>query len=238
MGGISGVGGGDSYNNIYGNIASGNRIQRAADDAAGMSVAEKQESQVRGMNMQQRNSQSQQDAVNVADGARSGVSGYLQAINELSVQSMNGLYSDSDRRVIQNQIDAYMSGIGDTYHQARYNETSVLGDGRTSIRSLGMENFNVTGGNANLDAVSGALENVSAARAADGARYNGLASDISNLATTAENTEASISRIKDEDIGEASTRLKTKQVTDQYQNQMQRKEMDDQANFMNKMFGG
>lgn len=235
MSGISGISGSNSYNDIYGNIASGNRIQRAADDAAGMEIASRQETQLRTSQQQQRNSMSRQDALNVADGGRSGISGYLQDINSLAVQSLNGLYSDSDRRAIQNQINAYAMGINDAVSQARYNETSVLNG--TSARSLGVENFNVMDGNANLDTISSALNSSSAARAAEGAQYNGLASDISNLGVTAENTAASISRISDEDIAEASTNLKREQTLDQYQNQMQRKEMEDEADLMNKMLG-
>ena len=237
MSGISGIGGGNSYNSMYGKIASGNRIQRASDDAAGMAIASKQEAQLRAQKMQQRNAMSQQDAINIADGARSGISDYLQDINSLAVQSMNGLYSDSDRQAIQNQINAYASGINDTVNQAKYNETYVLADGSTSARALGVENFNVMDGNANLDTIDSAIQSVSGARASDGARYNGLESSISNLASTAENTEASISRISDQDIAEGATRLKSDQVLEQAQVQMQRRQMDDQANLVNKMFG-
>ena len=236
MSGISGISGSSSYNNIYGKIASGNRIQSAKDDPAGLAIASKQEAQLRAQNMQRRNAAMQQDAINVADGGRSGISDYLQDISELSVQAMNGLYSDSDRQTIQNQINQYASGITDTVRQTKYNESYVLNDGSTSLRSLGMENFNVTSGDADLDAVGGALQSVNAQRSSDGAQSNGLAASISNLASAAENTEASLSRITDLEIGSAVSEQKRQQALDQYAISMQRRQLDDQASLMNRMF--
>ncbi len=234
MSGISGIGG---YNNsdIYGKIASGNRIQRAADDAAGMAIASKMEAQQRGAAMQQRNAASQQDAINIADGARAGISDYAQEINALSIQSMNGLYSDSDRQAIQNQINQYAMGINDTAAQARYNETSVL-DG-TSARSLGLENFNVTNGNADLSAVDSALSSVSASRARDGALSNGYSATISNLGTAGVNTAAGESRITDQDIAEGVAEQKKEQTLEQANVNMQKRQMENEKNLMNQMFG-
>ncbi|MBR1634794.1 MAG: hypothetical protein IJ682_07010 [Lachnospiraceae bacterium] len=235
MAGISGIGGYNSYNsNIYGKIASGNRIQSAKDDPAGQAIASKQEAQLRAQKMQQRNAAMQQDAINIADGARAGINDYLQDINALSVQAMNGLYSDSDRQAIQNQINQYATGIDDTVSQAKYNENSVLGG--TSARSLGMQNFDVTSGEANLDAVDAAINSVNGSRAQDGAVSNGLDHSISNLGTAAVNTEASLSRITDQDIGEGVTQQKREEALNQYSMAMQRRQMDDQQSLMNRMF--
>ncbi len=235
MSGISGIGSG--YSDLYSKIASGNRIQRAKDDPAGQAIASKMEAQQRTQAMQQRNAAMQQDAINVADGARANMSAYVQDINELSVQAMNGLYSDSDRQAIQNQINQYKMGISEAANQARYNETNVAGDGVSALRSTGLENFDVTSGSANLDAVSGALDSISSARSADGATANGLEASISNLANARENTMAGLSRIADMDIAEGASELKKQQTLDQASVSMQKQQMENEANFMSRMFG-
>ncbi|MBR1628253.1 MAG: flagellin FliC5 [Lachnospiraceae bacterium] len=231
---ISGIGGGYNSSNLYGKIASGNRIQRAADDAAGMAIASKMEAQSRSLNMQARNASEQRAALNVADGGRSGISDYLQDISELSIQAMNGTMSASDKQIIQNQINQYTQGIADTVHQTKYNETYMLSG--TSAESLGMAGYNVTAENFNLDDVSSALSSVNASRSQDGAMTNGLSSNISNLQSTAENTTAAMSRISDLDIGKASTELKKEQALQQYSAAMQKRQMDDQQSLMAKMF--
>ena len=234
MSGISGIGGYGS-SDIYGKLASGTRIMRAADDAAGQAISSKMEFQQRTQAVQQRNAAMQQDSINVADGARAGISGYVQDINSLSIQAMNGTYSDSDRRAIQNQIDQYAMGINDTVNQAKYNESNVISG--TSARSLGLENFNVTSGNADLGAVESALASVSAERAQDGATSNGLSSSISNLASAAENTTAAMSRIKDLDIADGVSQQKKEETLQEASVSMQKRQMEDEQNLVNQMFG-
>ena len=233
--GISGIGGGYSSYDMYGKVASGNRIQKAADDPAGQAIASKMELQRRSQNMQARNSAMQQDAINVADSGRSGISDYLQDINSLSIQASNGLMSDSDRQAIQNQINQYAQGINDTVRQTRYNEPNMLGAGSTA-EGLGLSGYNVTGENFNLDTVSSAISSVSSDRASDGAASNGLAANISNLGSSAENTTSSLSELSDQEIGEASMDIKKQQALDKYQVAMQKRQMDDQQNFMSRMF--
>ncbi|MBQ9631547.1 MAG: hypothetical protein IJV04_01325 [Lachnospiraceae bacterium] len=235
MAGISGVGGYSSYG-MYGKIASGNRIQKASDDPAGQAIASKMETQRSTQNMQARNAAMQRDAINVADAGRSGMASYMQDINELSIQAMNGTMSDSDRQAIQNQINQYMGGIADTVRQTRYNESNVLGNGDTAIQDFGLEGYDVTGGTANTDSVSSAFNSVTSERASDGAVSNGLSASISNLASGSENTTASLSRITDQDIAEASTDLKKQQALDKYAVSMQKRQMEDQQSLMNRMF--
>lgn len=234
MGGISGISGYNS-SDMYGRIASGTRIQRAGDDPAGQAIASKMETQQRTQAMQQRNAAEQRDAINIADGARAGITGYVQDMNALSVQAMNGLYSDSDRQAIQNQINQYSMGINDLAGQARYNETSVLAG--TSARSLGVENFDVRSGSADMSTIDGALSSVSGSRASDGAAANGLSAAISNLGNAGENTTAGQSRIEDLDVAEAVSELKKEETLNQVSVDMQKRQMEDQKNLMNQMFG-
>ena len=126
-------------------------------------------------------------------------------------------------------------GINDAVSQAKYNETYVLSG--TSARSLGVENFNVTGGNADLGVVDGALSSVSADRARDGAVASGLEASISNLGNAVENTTAGMSRIKDMDMAAGAAEQKKEETLQQASVNMQKRQMEDEKNLMNRMFG-
>lgn len=98
-------------------LASGYRINRAADDAAGLSISEKMRRQIRGLSQGIRNTEDGVSLCQVADGALAEVSNMLHRITELSVQSANGTNSDEDRKAIQQEISQIMQEIdriGDT----------------------------------------------------------------------------------------------------------------------------
>lgn len=104
-------------------LSSGYRINRAADDAAGLGISEKMRSQIRGLNRGTTNIEEGRDMCNVADGALSEVSNILLRINELAVQAANGTYTAADRAAINNEINALKGEINrigtDTYFNSQ-----------------------------------------------------------------------------------------------------------------------
>ena len=86
-------------------LSSGYRINRAADDAAGLSISEKMRAQIRGLNKASANAEDGISFVQTVEGAYAEVTEMLQRMNELAVQAANGTYSESDREAIQNEID-------------------------------------------------------------------------------------------------------------------------------------
>lgn len=92
-------------------LSSGYRINRAADDAAGLSISEKMRRQIRGLSQGVRNTEDGVSLCQVADGALAEVTEMLHRITELSIQSANGTYTDDDRKAIQQEISQIMQEI-------------------------------------------------------------------------------------------------------------------------------
>lgn len=91
-------------------LSSGYRVNRAADDAAGLSISEKMRKQIRGLNRASENAQDGISLVQTAEGALDEVHDMLQRMNELAIQSANGTNSETDRRYIQDEIDQLNNG--------------------------------------------------------------------------------------------------------------------------------
>ena len=89
----------------YQSLSSGKRINQASDDAAGLAIAQKLQSQSNGYDVGSRNVGTSQDLLNVADGALSSITDNLQRIRELSVQAANGLYTRSEERRVGKECD-------------------------------------------------------------------------------------------------------------------------------------
>ena len=92
-------------------LSSGYKINRAADDAAGLSISEKMRKQIRGLTQASSNAQDGVSAVQTAEGALTEVHSMLQRMNELAVQSANGTNSQTDRKAIQDEIDQLHPGL-------------------------------------------------------------------------------------------------------------------------------
>jgi len=126
MSGISGISSYSSYN-PYSQIASGNKLPSAANGAAELTIAEKQDAQIRGYNAGTNNLQSGKDVLNITDAALGGVTDYLQRIRELALQASNtATVTDSDRRNIQHEVDQLKQGIQDIASQTQYNTLNLL----------------------------------------------------------------------------------------------------------------
>ena len=113
-------------------LSSGYRINRAADDAAGLSISEKMRKQIRGLDQASTNAQDGVSAVQTAEGALTEVHSMLQRMNELAVQASNGTNSADDRQAIQDEIAQLTTEIDRVAETTKFNETYLLkGDGTT-----------------------------------------------------------------------------------------------------------
>ncbi|QTQ14185.1 flagellin [Treponema parvum] len=120
---------GVSYNEISGNIeklSSGEKINRAGDDASGLAVSEKMRSQIRGLNQASRNISNGVSFIQATEGYLQETTDILQRIRELAVQSANGIYSDEDRMQIQVEVSQLVSEVDRIASQAQFNGMNIL----------------------------------------------------------------------------------------------------------------
>ena len=127
-------------------LSSGYKINRAADDAAGLSISEKMRKQIRGLDQASTNAQDGISAVQTAEGALTEVHSMLQRMNELAVQAANGTNSESDRSSIQDEIDQLTTEIDRVAETTKFNETYLLkGNGKTSQVKIGAKDAGISG---------------------------------------------------------------------------------------------
>ena len=107
-------------------LSSGYKINRAADDAAGLSISEKMRKQIRGLTQASSNAQDGISTVQTAEGALNEVQDMLQRMNELAVKAANGTNSEDDRSYIQNEIDQLTTEIDRVSETTKFNETYLL----------------------------------------------------------------------------------------------------------------
>ncbi len=140
-------------------LSSGYKINRAADDAAGLSISEKMRKQIKGLDRASTNAQDGISAVQTAEGALTEVHSMLQRMNELAVQAANGTNSESDRTAIQNEINQLTTEIDRVAETTKFNESYLLKgdvDGKTKQISLGGHDAGIKGDFANKkDATTG-----------------------------------------------------------------------------------
>lgn len=233
--------------NAYQRIASGSRINSAADDAAGLAITQKMDSQVRGNEVNQNNMASMSDLANTAEGALNSIQDSLGRMRELAVQASNGILSDSDKSIIQDEINQLKQGISDVARNTEFNTMKLLdgsfagkhaamnpdGSGKqisigsSSLEALGIENFDVTQG-FDISDIDDALSKVSESRSNLGSVTNAFDHAINNSKTSELNLTASKSRIEDADIAAEITNLKKQQLLDQYKIYTQQKQAEKQ----------
>lgn len=220
----------------YTRIASGSKINSAADNAAGLAITEKMNSQTRGMEVSQNNMSSMSDLANTAEGALGSIGDNLGRIRELAVQAGNGILSDSDKSIIQNEINQLKEGISDVARNTEFNTIKLLdgnfadkqtamnpdGSGKkisiesASLANLGIEDFDVTGGSFDIAQIDSAIEKVSESRSNLGSVTNAFGHAISNSKNAQVNLTSAASSIEDTDIAQEMTNIKKQQVLDQY----------------------
>ena len=205
-------------------LSSGYKINRAGDDAAGLSISEKMRSQIRGLNKAATNAQDGISLIQVAEGALNETHSILQRMNELATQAANDTNTSTDRDAISKEMDQLTSEINRIQSTTQFNTKNLL-DGtftgknlqvgslsgqkisisidQMNAKCLGISGVKVSSfsvaGKA-MSAIQAAITKVSTQRSALGAIQNRLEHTINNLNTTSENTSAAESRIRDTDM--------------------------------------
>ena len=134
-------------------LSSGYRVNRAADDAAGLAISEKMRKQIRGLDQASANAEDGISAVQTAEGALTEVHDMLQRMNELAVKAANGTMSTDDRQTVQDEVDQLLTEIDRVAETTKFNELYMLkGDTsdktvKLSAKDAGLEGKLVTGAN-------------------------------------------------------------------------------------------
>ena len=196
-------------------LSSGLRINRAADDAAGLSISEKMRGQIRGLAQAQRNAQDGISLLQTAEGALNEVSSMLVRMKELAVQRANGTYNTTDQANIDSELSALITEISNIANKTSFNGKTLLGGATIDIQInhgsgdiMGMTMVDLTtsmasitsASQATLENIEGAITKIGTARADLGAYQNRLEHTVNNLGTTTENLTAAESRIRDADM--------------------------------------
>jgi len=190
-------------------LSSGLRINRAADDAAGLAVSEKMRGQIRGLEQAQRNVQDGISFVQTAEGAMNEISAMLVRMKELNVQKANGTYQSTDKDNIDEELNALGSQIAQILANTKFNGkkitsgASIISDDNGTaivIGQISTSKFAALSADSGLTAINDAIEAVATERAKLGALQNRLEYTSNNLGTTIENLTASESRIRDTDM--------------------------------------
>src|SRR5215207_4343520 len=188
-------------------LSSGYRINRAADDAAGLAISEKMRGQIGGLAQAQRNAQDGISLVQTAEGAMAEVHSMLQRVRDLKVQFSNGTLSSSDQDAIASEVLALGKEMRNIVGQTTFNGKALFGAAATFSFQVGA-NYGDGGAEVaplTLAMVDNAIKNVSSARSQLGAVQNRLEHRLNNLATYQENLVASESRIRDVDMAKEMT---------------------------------
>ena len=207
-------------------LSSGYKINRAGDDAAGLSISEKMRSQIRGLNKASDNAQDGISLIQVAEGALNETHSILQRMNELATQAANDTNTSVDRQSIKDEIKQLNEELDRISSTTQFNKQDLLTGGFSGKLQVGAlegqtmdvkislavsanglhvsavkVSNNVKAGDA-MRSIQDAIESVSKQRSKLGAIQNRLEHTINNLDTNAENTQAAESRIRDTDMAD------------------------------------
>jgi flagellin len=219
-------------------LSSGYRINRAADDAAGLSISEKMRKQIRGLDRASTNAQDGISAVQTAEGALNEVHSMLQRANELAVQAANGTNSTTDVGYINKEIQALKEEIGRIASSTDFNgkfmlkstasSTSIFVGYTSSTTAITINGVSLSTVAAQLTSIgtnkqakdllaniSSAIETVSGYRSDFGAVQNRLEHTVDNLDNVVENVTAAESRIRDTDMADEMVRYSKNNILTQ-----------------------
>ena len=220
-------------------LASGNRINTARDDAAGLAISARLTSEARGLDMAARNAADAQSLIDTIESAHNEIANILQRMRELSVQGASDTNSTEDRTYIVAEIDELVKEIDDISSDTKWAENTLIDDANAFIFQLGNEkdeNITLTtskvtstdlsvsdtssltdaaGFTSHIDTVNSAIASIAEYRADYGAVSNRLNHTMSHLATSSEAVKASLGRIQDTDFAAESTNLAKTQILQQ-----------------------
>ena len=223
-------------------LSSGYKVNRAADDAAGLAISEKMRRQIRGLTQASLNAQDGISAVQTAEGALNEVHDMLQRMNELAVKSANGTNQSEDQSYIQSEVDALIAEIDRVATTTTFNERNLLdgswsggialqvgAEGVTtntitvSINAMNAEGISVDGisatgvadqtsAQASISVIKAAMSAISKQRSDLGAIQNRLEHTINNLDNVVENTTSAESQIRDTDMASEMVRYSNNNI--------------------------
>jgi flagellin len=229
----------NALNKSFERLSSGMRINRAADDAAGLQITDRMTTQINGLNQAVRNANDAISLTQTAEGALGETTNALQRIRQLAVQSQNGINSQEDRDALQKEVSALKSEITRIADNTEFNGTSILDGslnasflvganrGQTIDVTLGTDfdaaglaidtlSVSSAGGAADaMSAIDGALSTIGGARADLGALTNRFQSTIRSLSNVSENLSAARSQIRDTDFATETANLTRNQILQQ-----------------------
>ena len=221
-------------------LSSGLRVNSAKDDAAGLAIAERMNTQVRGMNVAIRNANDGISLSQTAEGGLQEVSNMLQRMRELAVQSVNGTNSSADRANLNAEFTALNAEIGRIGDTTKFNNVSVLkstgniafqvgaNTGATNKLSIALVSIASIAGNISsvgtaetaIGTISVMIDRVTTNRAAFGATQSRFESAINNLQISVENQEAARGRIMDADFAVETANMTKANILQQAGNAM------------------
>lgn len=222
-------------------LSSGSRINKAADDAAGLAVSENLKSQIRSLGQAQRNANDGISMVQTAEGGLNEISNILTRMRELGVQAANDTIGEKERGFLDKEVQQLKEEVQRISQTTRFGETKLIdgsadkiefqvginndaeadritfaaGETDSTIAGLGIDDFDFTskeGAQSALKTVDDAQSKVNGFRATLGALQNRLTSTVDNLGVQNENISAANSRIRDTDIAAASAQSTRNQV--------------------------
>ena len=212
-------------------LSSGYKINRAADDAAGLSISEKMRNQIRGLNKASDNAQDGISLVQTAEGALNEVHSMLQRMSELAVQASNGTNATQDRTALDNEVQQLKTEIKRVGTTTQFNKMDILtgefssnnektlqvGANQDQVITIAISALTSTVGSAlddtvkvgtasaaqsSITIIQNSITNLSALRSKLGALQNRLEHTVANLDNISENTQSAESRIRDTDMAE------------------------------------
>ena len=204
-------------------LSSGYKINRAADDAAGLAISEKMRRQIRGLTQASTNAQDGVSMVQTAEGALNEVHDMLQRLNELAVKAANGTNQSEDCQYIDKEVQKLKEEITRTANDTKFNKIDLLSSAATgkevalqvgteagqtikiklqamNATSIGVGSISMSTTSSAIADIEKAIQSVSELRAELGATQNRLEHTINNLDNVVENTTAAESRIRDTDM--------------------------------------
>ncbi|WJG10563.1 flagellin [Aliiglaciecola sp. LCG003] len=235
------AGSGQALSTSFERLSSGFRINRAADDAAGLQISDRLTTQVQGLNQAVRNANDAISLSQTAEGALGEVTSSLQRIRTLAVQSQNGINSSSDRLALQKEVSALKTEISRISTDSQFAGVDILtgsfsaaflvganggqtisvnlsrsgGYGSSGLSIGTLTVASITGASAALTAIDTAISTVGAVRADLGALQNRFQSTIRNLSNISENIAGARSRIRDTDFATETAELTRNQIVQQ-----------------------
>jgi flagellin len=226
-------------------LSSGYRVNRAADDAAGLAISEKMRAQIGGLAQAQRNAQDAVSLVQTGEGALNEVHSMLERVRDLKIQYSSGVLSDEDKKAIAAEVQQLGKEVTDIAGKTEFNGLKLLegqsftftvgansadtvkidtvtlsgANGVTELLDVGsassLDNASAAFNNLTVDEIDTMIKNVSTMRSTFGAVQNRLEHRMANLATYQENLVASESRIRDVDMASEMVNFTKLQILQQ-----------------------